>query len=110
MTTHELHPVLNEVSHQLKIENPGLEFRHEANGNTLSLYVLYPDGGESRYSLELTDKDEIIPLPSFHAVAGKGDSKDINDSKLSIKWVAMLKERVQKTGIDYSYDEAGGEG
>ena len=111
MKAHELNTILNDVSHQLKRDNPALEFKPEATETELSLLVTYPDGGKSRFHLNITEKDEVIPQPAFHTTTEEGnDAGEINDRELNDKWVAMLKERIQKTGFDYFYDEIGGEG
>ena len=111
MNVHELHTILNDVSHQLKRDNPALEFKPGATKTELSLLVTYPNGGKSRFHLNITEKDDVIPQPVFHTATEEGNATgEINDKELNDKWVAMLKERIQKTGFDYFYDEIGGEG
>jgi hypothetical protein len=110
MKVHELHTILNDILLELKKDNPTLEFKSEATDCEASLLVIYPDGGESKFHVLITDKDEVKPQPVFYA-APKDDSKIIiNDQQLNDKWVAMLKESIKKIGFEYFYDEIGGEG
>jgi hypothetical protein len=111
MKVHELHTLLNDISHHLQRNNPGLEFRSEATNDEAALSVMYPDGRKSRFHVNITEDDEIIPQPVFHtATEDVSDTREIKEQALNDQWVAMLKERIQKTGFESFYDEIGGEG
>jgi hypothetical protein len=111
MKVHELHTILNDILLELKKDNPTFEFKSEATDTEASLLVIYPDGGESKFHVLITDKDEVKPQPVFYAVPEDSNNKTrINDKQLNDKWVAMLKESIKKTGFEYFYDELGGEG
>ncbi len=112
MKVHELHAILNDISLQLKQENPTLEFKAEATDTEAALVVIYPNAGKSKFHVTITEKDEVIPQPFFHTAPedGAAVTNEINDRQLNDKWVAMLKESIKKMGFEYFYDEIGGEG